>query len=119
MGVRAFSRDPSAGGRIRERNDKTTGLSSGSLVRQPDRYCDDTLDIGKHLPNFYNHALAELWRSIDRFESNLDAIRNSVTVSVNNTGERTSVTEAKMAGHSNSSWSKFHSLRSRDSQSGV
>ena len=51
------------------------------------RYCDDALDLGPHFPNFYNHALAELWMSINRFESDLDVIKKSVTVFVNNTGK--------------------------------
>ena len=74
-------------------NDFVKGMSNqlDSVVQHfygsRDRYCDDTLDIGPHFPNFYNHALAELWRSINRFESDLDAIKNSVTVFVNNTGK--------------------------------
>ena len=51
------------------------------------RYCDDTLDLGPHFPNFCNHTLAQLWRSINRFESDLDAIKKSVTVFVSNTGK--------------------------------
>ena len=52
----------------------------------PDRVCKDTGTLGETFPLFYGRALGELWRSLNRFSADLDAIRRSATVFVNNTG---------------------------------
>lgn len=68
---------------LRKRFDATIAATFGS----PETFCRENGTIGKTFPLFYRRALGDLWRSISRYTADLNAIRRSATVFVNNTGQ--------------------------------